>query len=298
MSNSISLLSMNELIEQFKTFVKTKDYFVFETDRDGLMLKLNLHYRANYFGVILILEGTSKYNIHADDKEYIITKNDVLFCVPDQTFKIIEMTEDYKAIQIFFSADLISNSGFNYKSNDVLKSLSSGSHNIISQQLDLFNRLKFHIEELKYLNKFDTNLYYYNEMIWHHFSLLIYGIDNHFKETNAIQYSSREDEITTTFFTLVKEHFKEHHNVQFYADKLFITRKYLGKIIKKTMSKTPRDIINQVLLIEAKLLLRNSGSNVSEVTAILNFSDRATFSKFFKKHSGKTPSEYRKDDLF
>lgn len=298
MTNSISLLSMNELIEQFKTTVKTKDYIIYETNKENLELKLDLHYRADYFGVILILEGTCLYNIGTDERQYEISKNDVLFCIPAEVFKINYISDNYKAKQIFFSVDFISEAGFNYKSNDVLKSLSNNPSNIIHQQLPLFRRLKFHFEELEHLNKPETNYYYFNEMIWHHFSLLIYEIDNYFKETDIIQHTSREEELTTAFFTLVREHFKEHHNVQFYANQLFVTRKYLSRVIKKTMAKTPRDIINQVLLIEAKLLLKNSGANVNEVTSILNFSDQAIFSKFFKKHSGKTPSEYRKDDLF
>jgi AraC family transcriptional activator of pobA len=64
----------------------------------------------------------------------------------------------------------------------------------------------------------------------------------------------REDELTTSFFILVREHFKEQHNVQFYADKLCISRKYLTKVINKTMFKAPRDIIHQVLAVEARLL--------------------------------------------
>lgn len=298
MTPSISLLSMDELIEQFKTTVKTKDYIIYEVNKDNLALKLDLHYRADYFGVILILGGTCLYNLSTDEKQYEIRENDILFCVPSEVFKINYVSDDYRAKQIFFSANYIAEAGFNYRSNDIFKSFSNSTSNLIQQQLPLFRRLNFHVEELKALNKPETNSYYFNEMIWHHFSLLIYEIDNYFKETDRIQHTSREEELTTTFFTLVRDHFKEHHDVQFYADQLFVTRKYLSRVIKKTMSKTPRDIIAQVLLIEAKLLLRNSGANVNEVTSLLNFSDQAIFSKFFKKHAGITPSDYRKSDLF
>ncbi|RTZ50442.1 AraC family transcriptional regulator [Chryseobacterium arthrosphaerae] len=84
----------------------------------------------------------------------------------------------------------------------------------------------------------------------------------------------REDELTTSFFKLVQEHFKEEHNVQFYADKLFISRKYLTKVINKTTFKSPRDVIHQVLAVEARLLLRNPNLNVNEVAAQLKFQIR------------------------
>ncbi|MFC0344728.1 helix-turn-helix domain-containing protein [Epilithonimonas hispanica] len=96
----------------------------------------------------------------------------------------------------------------------------------------------------------------------------------------------------------MRQHFKEQHNVQFYADKLFISRKYLTKVINKTMYKSPRDIIHQVLVVEARMLLRNSNSNVNEVASQLKFSDQASFIKFLKKHVGKSPLEYKGSDLY
>ncbi|HFK5570495.1 TPA: helix-turn-helix domain-containing protein [Elizabethkingia meningoseptica] len=79
---------------------------------------------------------------------------------------------------------------------------------------------------------------------------------------------------------------------------MFITRKYLSKVIKKTLNKTPKDVINQTLTIEAKLLLKRSNANINEIAASLSFSDQAMFSKFFKKQTGQSPSEYKIDDIF
>ncbi|MCP1994529.1 AraC family transcriptional regulator [Flavobacterium sp. HSC-61S13] len=298
MIKSISLLSMNELIEQFTTIVKTKDYFIFDTNHNNLSLKLEYYYKADYFGVIMVMEGCCDYNIGVEETAYHLSKGDILFCVPSEIFRVNAISDDYKAKQIFFSVDYISVAGYNYKSNDILKSLSNNPSNVIHQKESLFRRLLFHIQELQELNKPESSHYYFSEMIWHHFSLMIYEINNYFKETNLTPNTSREEELTTTFFSLVRTHFKDHHDVQFYADQLFVTRKYLSRVIKKTMSQTPRDIINQVLLIEAKLLLKNTAISINEVTVILNFSDQAVFSKFFKKHAGKTPSAYKKNDLF
>ncbi len=62
------------------------------------------------------------------------------------------------------------------------------------------------------------------------------------------------------------------------------------------MDKTPKDIINPTIIIESKLLLKRTNANISEVAALVGFSDQAMFSKFFKKQSGKSPSEYKIDD--
>jgi AraC-like DNA-binding protein len=234
-----------------------------------------------------------------DDKSYGVSEGDIIFCPFSEIFWVDMISEDYRAKYIFFSLDFISDAGFNYKSNNVLQSLSADPTQIIRNEPDLYRRLNFHADELKVLNNTEKEDYYFNEMIWHHFSLVIYEIDNYFKKIEKPhQVTHREDELTTSFFTLVREHFKDEHNVQFYADKLCISRKYLTKVINKTMFKSPRDIIHQVLAVEARLLLKNPNLNVGHVAVELKFSDQASFSKFFKKHTGRSPLEYKKDDLY
>ncbi|MFC0344727.1 hypothetical protein [Epilithonimonas hispanica] len=61
-----------------------------------------------------------------------------------------------------------------------MKSLSSDPINIIRDEQELYRRLDFHLDELKILNDTEKENYYFNEMIWHHFSLVIYEIDNYF----------------------------------------------------------------------------------------------------------------------
>jgi transcriptional regulator GlxA family with amidase domain len=59
------------------------------------------------------------------------------------------------------------------------------------------------------------------------------------------------------------------------------------------LTKSPKEIINNVLLIEAKVLLKNNKFSVKDVAVKLSFADQATFSKFFKKLTGKNPSCYK-----
>lgn len=296
-SEFVSVFTFEELLREVEFDLRVKEFVVMEIDKANYAIKLNTPYRSDYFCIFMIQEGSIRFRL--DDKGYDVTKGDVIFCPFSEIFWVDMISEDYRAKYIFFSLDFISDAGFNYKSNDVLKSLSADPTHIIRNEPDLYRRLDFHLDELKALNNAEKEDYYFNEMIWHHFSLVIYEIDNYFKKIEKThQVTHREDELTTSFFTLVREHFKEEHSVQFYADKLCISRKYLTKVINKTMFKSPRDIIHQVLAVEARLLLRNPNLNVNNVAVQLKFSDQASFSKFFKKHVGKSPLEYKKDDLY
>ncbi|WP_276875665.1 AraC family transcriptional regulator [Chryseobacterium joostei] len=293
----VSQLAFDEVLEQVEFDLRIKEFVVMEINKANYIIKPNIPYRSDYFCIFLVQQGSVGFRL--DDKSYEVSKGDLVFCPMAETFWVDNIADDYGAKYIFFSVDFISQAGFNYKSNNVLKSLSSDPTHIIRKEAGLYRKLDFHLDELRVLNNKEKDNYYFNEMIWHHFSLVIYEIDNYFKKIEKPHVvTHREDELTTSFFKLVQEHFKEEHNVQFYADRLFISRKYLTKVINKTMLKSPRDIIHQVLAVEARLLLKNPNLNVNEVAAQLKFSDQASFSKFFKKHTGRSPLEYRKDDLY
>ncbi|WP_343679673.1 AraC family transcriptional regulator [Chryseobacterium arthrosphaerae] len=296
-SDFVSQLAFDEVLSQVEFDLRIQEFVVMEIDRANYIIKPNIPYRSDYFCIFMVQEGSVSFRL--DDRGYQVSKGDIVFCPIAETFWVDHIADDYHAKYIFFSVDFISEAGFNYKSNNVLKSLSSDPAHIVRNEPDLYRRMDFHLDELKALNNKEKDNYYFNEMIWHHFSLVIYEIDNYFKKIEKPHLvTHREDELTASFFKLVQEYFKEEHNVQFYADKLFISRKYLTKVINKTTFKSPRDVIHQVLAVEARLLLRNPNLNVNEVAAQLKFSDQASFSKFFKKHTGRSPLEYRKDDLY
>jgi YesN/AraC family two-component response regulator len=104
---------------------------------------------------------------------------------------------------------------------------------------------------------------------------------------------SRKEELTLRFVQMVSAHFREQRSVQFYADQLFVTAKYLSVAVKEVTSKSSGAVIDEAVVSEAKILLSNPSSTIAEIAEALNFSDQSFFGKYFKKHSGYSPSEYR-----
>ena len=105
---------------------------------------------------------------------------------------------------------------------------------------------------------------------------------------------SRKEELFEQFLQLLFEHCKEQHVVTFYAERLFITPQYLSLILKELTGKSANKWIDDALIVEAKILLKAPQATVQQVADILHFSDQSTFGKFFKKHMGISPMEYRK----
>lgn len=101
-------------------------------------------------------------------------------------------------------------------------------------------------------------------------------------------------DIANNFKNLVFKNYLTHKSVSFYANELQITPDMLNKQVKKVYNKSPKDFINEVILLHAQTILKNADSSIKEVYFDLNFDDYSHFVKFFKKMTGLSPAEYKK----
>jgi AraC-like DNA-binding protein len=99
--------------------------------------------------------------------------------------------------------------------------------------------------------------------------------------------------LVTSFHKLVSQHFLTLRQVSDYASLLHVTPNHLNRIIKSTTGKTASDAINEMLVQEAKVLLRYTTLSAAEIAYQLNFSEPAAFSHFFRKLANQTPLSYR-----
>lgn len=92
---------------------------------------------------------------------------------------------------------------------------------------------------------------------------------------------------------LLEENFKRERAVAFYAGKLFVTPKHLSAVLKEVSDKTAGEWIDQRVILEAKVLLRSTGLNIQEISAMLNFANQSFFGKYFRHLTGMSPRDYR-----
>ncbi len=109
------------------------------------------------------------------------------------------------------------------------------------------------------------------------------------------RFSNRQEELFLGFQRLVTQHFTEHHDIGFYASELCITTTYLSRIVRQVSGgRTVVNYINQLLLMEASYLLRQTSLSVAQIADRLHFADTTTFARFFQRMKGMTPREFRK----
>lgn len=107
--------------------------------------------------------------------------------------------------------------------------------------------------------------------------------------------SRRTEAVFQDFMELVKDNHMSERQIAFYADRLYLTPKYLSKLVKSVCGRSAHELIDDYVILEAKNLLRYSDLTVKEIVYELNFPNQTTFYRFFKSKAGMTPTDYRKD---
>ena len=108
------------------------------------------------------------------------------------------------------------------------------------------------------------------------------------------EMGGRSIDIYNRFISLVAEHYRTAHDVAFYADRLCITTRYLSQVTDNVVGKSPKQIIADYLLSEAKTYLGTTRLTIQEIADRLGFSSQVLFCKFFKAQEKTSPSDYRK----
>ena len=105
--------------------------------------------------------------------------------------------------------------------------------------------------------------------------------------------SPRLNMLFDRFIALVTEYHSAHRDMAFYAGELCLTPKYLSKLIKQASGRSAPEWIDSFVILEAKNMLKYSTLTIKEIVYKLHFPNQSVFYKFFKAHTGLTPSEYR-----
>lgn len=110
---------------------------------------------------------------------------------------------------------------------------------------------------------------------------------------NPLNSQVRPADIYNRLLSLIANNYVHEHDVSFYANRLCITTRYLNQVTVKMIGYSPKQVISNYLMHEAKILLETSTLSIQEISEKLGFSSQITFCRFFKKQEGIAPTEYR-----
>ncbi len=119
--------------------------------------------------------------------------------------------------------------------------------------------------------------------------MMKYQPNTHESEVDA----PRAEQIFNRFMKLLGAYHTMERSLQFYADKMCLTPKYVSGAIKSFSGKSALEWINRYVVLEAEMMLRYTEMSVQEVAYALNFPSQSAFGKYFKQQLGMSPKHYR-----
>lgn len=105
--------------------------------------------------------------------------------------------------------------------------------------------------------------------------------------------TTRQAELLEQFIALLFKHSATHRDVRFYADQLCITRHYLTNVVQKLTGQSPKVFIDTRCIQEIKMMLRTTTLSMQEIAIRMKFPDQSFFARYFRKHAGMSPIEYK-----
>ena len=260
-----------------------------------------LNYPVRFDGYIIFFLRKGHFTIDLNLNTYEVKPHSLLMNVPGNIIKLSSYAEDHigDAELYFVLASREFMSGIRFDFNKLFQeSLSLWKNPCITlndQDLALaeeYFTLARDILQSNQLNKREilgslvTSFTYVTMDVW----------TRELNEARKTQSpsSARMNQLFERFLALVTEHHNTERGMAFYADKLCLTPKYLSKLVKEASGQSGPAWIDSFVILEAKNLLKYSDKTIKEIVYTLHFPNQSVFYKFFKAHTGMTPSEYRK----
>ncbi|SDZ96726.1 AraC-type DNA-binding protein [Porphyromonadaceae bacterium KH3R12] len=145
---------------------------------------------------------------------------------------------------------------------------------------------KYKREDHLYREEITKNLLY--TLIYEVLQLL-----SSYKITTNGKALTRSEELLTQFIGLLFQFHSQERSVKFYADKMSLTPKYLSKKVREASGKSVSQWIDEMVIMEAKAMLKSSNLTVLQISEKLNFPNASFFGSYFKKRTGISPIQYR-----
>ncbi len=257
-------------------------------------IEKNRTHRLSYFDLTFITEGNEELVIN--DSEMFVKRGDIVCSIPGQVWSWQENTKLDGYALVFEEEFLLSFFMDRYFLRNLSYLQVHRPSPLLTAKEDQFQVLLQHLNSLRseILKIADCNIDILRALLYLILSLLgnceLKALKN--SEPKKIMIINRYIE---SFTRLVDANFMTKRDLPFYADKLFITTNYLNKITKEVLGSTAKKYILNKTIGESKNLLTYTSLSIAEISDRLNIETPSYFVRMFRKHTGITPKEFRKN---
>lgn len=248
--------------------------------------------RMNFILIGLCTKGSVRYRM--DMQEQLLTPGHVIIASERHVIDQYEASPDLEGmcmmVTVPFYNEIMSNV------NDLSALYLFAHHNPIFEFTPHYQQI---FKEYFYTIRTkiaDTGNRFRRDLVRTLMLAMFYELSNviyEFKQVSSTR-QSRADDIFTRFIRLVEKNCREERRVSWYAHQLGITPKYLSEIVKQTSKRTPNQWIDNYVVLEIRVMLKNTTMNIKKIAEELHFPNQSFLGKYFKEHVGLSPTQYRR----
>ncbi|MDR1558013.1 MAG: helix-turn-helix domain-containing protein [Tannerellaceae bacterium] len=288
MTKTIAYFNWHTALENTNVGAIDEDFILLE--KPVLIPVSSNPFKADVTTVVICLKGTTEGTINL--KPFKAEAPCYVVILPDQILEQKYFSDDFSGLFIIMSKQFTDNLLPNaQKKLPLFLSVQDNPCHSLGQEalegmISYFEMLK----RVMNIKEIPGRI----EVVRHLTLAFFYGLEFSIHPQTENKEKSKNELLVERFMDLVQKHYKRQRLVSFYADKLCLTPKYLSKVIRNTSGKSASDWIDDYIILEAKALLKSGNMTVQQVCNELNFNDQSFFGKYFKRHTGMSPREYKR----
>ena len=237
--------------------------------------------------------GSALFNVLGNKRR--IVPNDLVIIFPFQLASVTEISDDFSMTFLKVSKSLFIDtiSGICMPTLDFFfymrKNFSTSLYDEECQRFIHFCQiLTYRIDLPQDLFRRESIMQLLRVFYWD-----IYAAYKRKPEVAELVKYTRKEKIVFDFFCLVIEFHTVCRDVAFYAEKMCVSAKHLTMVITDMSGRSAKDWIIEYSILEIKALLKDTNLEIKEVASRTHFQSNSVMTRFFREHTGMTPSEYR-----
>jgi AraC-like DNA-binding protein len=290
MNNLIELFNWRPELNTIETDAIGDDFILFENPI--ISSTFDFPFKVDVITGIICVKGTMKGAVNL--KRYTTTAPCFYIVLPNQILEFEEFSEDFKGLFVVMS-EKFANNLIEFNMQDKLPLFRSVLDNpwtpLNEDELEVLLHF-YKILQMTVRIKDNPHRIDILKLLIQAFFL---GISHQFHKIPDNSKKTKQEVLVENFINSVHKNYKQQRGVEFYADKLSLTPKYLSKVMKDNTGMSATDWIDDYVVLEAKALLKSTNMTIQQISDELNFPSQSFFGKYFKRHVGVSPKEYGKN---
>ena len=268
--DDVAVMEINSTQERFSTLIMPDHYF------------------TPTYCIQIVKSGCLR--IHINNKEYEMTANQGCLVTPELLIQKPDKMDNYVELLVLsMSREFIEELNLNFPLAATayiyvhpVWNISPKKMQRLIQYFDLMREVIAEKERKAAIPLIRSFFYYLAELEV-----------NNFPKQNSTEMS-RNEEITGRFMHMVDANCEQQHSLDWYADQLCLSTRYVANTVKETLGIPASSFIERALMQRAKTLLISTTMPIQEIAEMLGFQNQSHFGTFFKRHEGLSPAAFRK----